>query len=426
MTTSEYPLLTALMAPCTGQEFLEHYWPSRTFEAHGPRARLPVVLHDPALESAAELAQRYQGLLRFTHGRTERVVTVNNVDAVSLLDMGLTVQFVGIANLLPNAHAFLRQLETELGLHAGSMTMSAFAAPRQEGLVCHFDNGDLISVQLAGSKKFHYAPDAALCGPMGGQYVAGTMPFEDLYAQASEGFPDPITAHFETALMEPGSVLFLPRGSWHYTEASGDSLSISIVSLAPAALTCLLEQLRLLLLQDARWRRPLINGLGDSARDVKAHAGVAELLATLPEVIARLTPEDVLSAAAGLPWRLQHIGSSSRFLRTPHSRIEIGTAKSNGMLPLTFEVGITRKLRRPAAQLEISASTVPLLRWIKGRTSGPFTAGELEAAFPNEEFSTLKQVLELCVNAQFLRLLWFPVLERAPGTPCRDGEQAQR
>jgi ribosomal protein L16 Arg81 hydroxylase len=412
MTVSEYPLLTALMAPCTGQEFLERYWPSRAFEVHGPRARLPAVFLDPALDSAAELAQRYRGTLRFTHGRTERVVTANNVDAVSLLDMGLTVQFVSIADLLPNAHAFLRQLETELGLHAGSVTMSAFAAPQEEGLVCHFDNGDLISVQLAGCKKFHYAPDVALCSPIGGQWVAGTMPFEDLYAQANEGFPEPGAAHFEVARMEPGSVLFLPRGSWHYTEASGDSLSISIVSLAPAALTCLLEQLRLLLMQDARWRRPLMGGSGDSAREVKAHARVAELLATLPEMVARLTPEDVLGAAASLPWRLQRIGPASRFLRTPHSRIEIGTARPNGMLPLTFEVGITRKLRRPVAQLGISASTVPLLRWIEGRTSGPFTAGELEAAFPNEEFSTLKQVLELCVNTQFLRLLWFPSLER--------------
>ena len=267
-------------------------------------------------------------------------------------------------------------------------------------------------MQLTGSKRFHYTPDPGLCDPTGGQYTAETVPFDDLYPQASRGFPDPGRAHFETALMEPGSVLFLPRGTWHYTEASANSLSISIVAQAPAALLCLLDQLRLLLLQDARWRRPVIGGFGDSPRDVEARVQVAQLLATLPEITGRLAPEDLLSAPASLAWRLQRIGSASRFQRTPYTRMEIGTAGANGMLPLTFRLGITRKLTRPFEQLEISATTVPLLRWIEDRTDGPFTASELAAAFPNAPFPTLKQVLELCVQAQFLRLLWFPALER--------------
>lgn len=409
---AEYPLLTALVAPCPGEEFLQHYWPSRAFQVHGPRERLPAIFLDPMLDSAAELGQRYSGPLRFTHGGTERMVTVADANAVSLLDMGLTVQFLGLANLLPNATAFLRQLEAELGLHVGAVTMSAFAAPQEGGLVCHFDNCDLISVQLTGSKRFHYSPEAGLCDPTGGQYVAGTVPFDELYAQACGGFPDPATAQFETALMEPGSVLFLPRGSWHYTEASENSLSISIVADAPAALRCLLDQLRFLLLQDARWRRPLIGGLGDTPRDAQVRAQVAQLLATLPEIIGRLAPEDLLCAPAGLAWRQQRIVPASRFVRTPYTRVEIGPARANGMLPLTFLLGVTRKLNRPVGQVEISAATLPLLRWIEGRTHGAFAASELAAAFPDEPFAALKQVLELCVQTQFLRLLWFPPLER--------------
>ncbi|MFO1324196.1 MAG: cupin domain-containing protein [Burkholderiales bacterium] len=407
---SGYPLLDALMAPCPGKAFVEQYWPSRPFVVHGPRERLPAPLLDPALASAAELAQRYSGPLRFTHGGTERMVTVGDANAVSLLDMGLTVQFIGIASLLPNAPAFLRQLETELALHAGAVTMSAFAAPREGGLVCHFDACDLISVQLAGSKRFHHAPVDGLPFPTGGQYVADTVPFDEMYAQVGRGFPDPGGARFEIALMEPGSVLFLPRGTWHYTESSTNSLSISIIADAPAALRCLLDQLRLLLLQDPQWRRPLVGGFGDSLRDAEARAQVAQLLATLPGVVARLTPADVLNAPASLAWRLQRIDAESRFRRTPYTRIEIGPAAASGKLPLTFVVGQTRKLTRAAANVEISATTVPLIRWIEGRTDGPFTGGELAAAFPDEPFAALKQVLELCVQTQFVRLLGFPAL----------------
>ncbi|HTP98046.1 MAG TPA: cupin domain-containing protein [Casimicrobiaceae bacterium] len=410
MAASDYPLLTALMAPCTAEAFLREHWPSRAMQVHGPRERLPSLLLDPVLASAAELAQRYSGPLRFTHGGTERMVTVSDVNAVSLLDMGLTVQFLNLPSVLSGVPAFLRQLEGELGLHANSIMFSVFAAPREGGLVCHFDNCDLISVQLAGSKHFHYAPEAGLRDPTGGQYVADTVPFDDLYAQACTGFPDPTGAHFETALMEPGSVLFVPRGSWHYTEASDNSLSVSIVADPPAALRCLLDQLGMLLLQDARWRRPLIGGLGDSPRDAQTRAQLAQLLETLPEIVGRLAPEDLLSAPASAAWRMQRIGPSTRFARTPFARIELGTQRANGMLPLTFRVGVTRKLTRPAAQMEVSATTVPLMRWIEAQTHGPFAASDLAAAFPDESFATLRQLLQRCVQAQFLRLLWFPAL----------------
>jgi hypothetical protein len=166
----------------------------------------------------------------------------------------------------------------------------------------------------------------------------------------------------------------------------------------------------MLLLQDPRWRRPLIGGLGDSPRDAQTRAQLAQLLETLPGIVGRLAPKDLLSAPANAAWRLQHIGPSTRFTRTPFARVELGAERANGMLPLTFEVGVTRKLTRAAAQVEVSSTTVPLLRWIEGQTHGPFAAGDLAAAFPGESFATLKQVLQLCVQTQFLRLLWFPAL----------------
>ena len=45
------------------------------------------------------------------------------------------------------------------------------------------------------------------------------------------------------------------------------------------------------------------------------------------------------------------------------------------------------------------------------QTSGPFSAAQMQAAFPEESFAGLKGYLELFVKAQFLKLLWFPLLE---------------
>jgi hypothetical protein len=208
--------------------------------------------------------------------------------------------------------------------------------------------------------------------------------------------------------MRPGSVLFLPRGYWHFTTAGEDSLSISIAVDTPPALRCLLDQLKCLLLQDPRWRRPL-GGAGERDRD-DARRCAAELLATLPAVTARLTPDDIVRAPAGLEWRLAHVEPASRFQRTPHGRVEIGAPLPNGKLPMHFVLGRSPMLATPSAPLEISAGTAPLMRWMEAQTRGPFTAAALADAFPAIPFATLADVLRLCVQAQFLRLLWFPPL----------------
>ncbi len=164
---AECPLLTALMAPCSSDDFLDQYWPSRAFVAHGPRARLPAMLLEPVLEGATPLAQSYSGRLRFTHGGSERMLPVGDASPPSLLDMGLTVQFVDVERYLQRAPAFVRQLELELGLHEGAVSMSAFASAGDGGLSCHFDTSELISVQLEGTKRFHFAPMMEIQNPLG-------------------------------------------------------------------------------------------------------------------------------------------------------------------------------------------------------------------------------------------------------------------
>lgn len=410
MAASEYPVLSALMAPHSAEDFLEHYWPSRATAVHGTLERLPAIFRDPMLASPVALAQQCHGRLRFTHGGSARMVTVADGDPAYLLDMGLTLQFADVAKYLQKAPAFTRQLEHELGLHEGAVNLSAFASPKDDGLTCHYDAAEVISVQLHGSKRWHYAPVSELTHPVGGQYAPGDTPYDELYPQAAHGFPDPETAQFEYATLVPGSVLFLPRGTWHYTAATANSLSISIAVDTPSAIRGLCDQLRALLLQDENWRKPLTAGLGEGPRDAAVRADCAQLLAALPAVIAQLSPDDLLAAPAGVAWRVHRIDPASRFQRAPQARVEIGPAGASGKLSLSFRLGLTPSLSRPAGQVEFPASSLPLLQWIEARTDGPFTAAALQAAFPAIPFATLKDVLSVCVQVQYLRLLWYPAL----------------
>lgn len=412
LSAPSWPLLAALFAPCAAHEFRDRHWPGVPLAVHGPRARLPLPFNDDALASAPALAQRYRGRLRFTHGGSERMVRADGTDAQSLLDMGLTVQFVDVVQVLPQGPAFLRALEAELGLHEGATTMCAFASAPDDGLNRHFDAAELISVQLTGTKQFHYAPVPEMPVPTGGQYAPRAAPVDELYPQATHGFPDPARVTFATAAMAPGSVLFLPRGTWHYTQAGAPSLSISIVVDPPAALRCLLDQLRLLLLQDPAWRMPLIGGYGDRPQDARVRVHAAALLAGLPAVIARLTAEDLLSAPASVDWRLAHMTPATRFQRAPHTRFEIGPAGPHGGVAVRFFAGHGPALAQPTGEVEVSPGTLPILRWLDARCDGPFTAAQVATAFAGEPLPALQQVLGLCVQTQLLRVLWYaPLLD---------------
>jgi len=406
----EYPLLAALMAPGSAAEFLDRYWPRCAFATHGPCERLPAMMLDKLLSSPIELAQGYRGRLRFTGGGCERMVQVADVSAATLQDMGLTLQFIDIGLCLPGAPAFMRQLEAELGLHEGSISISAFNAPREGGLRCHYDAQDLISVQLHGTKEFRYAPMQEIRNPFGWQFTPRGPDNEELYPQAGAGFPDPRGASFETAHMQPGSVLFLPRGTWHYTEASDDSLSLSIMVDPAPALQCALDQLRLLLLQDGDWRAPLYGARGSGRRREAARAEAAALLAALPAVVARLSPEDLLDSPSGPERRLERIDSGSRFQRTPYANLECTPGEASGMYRLAVRFGHTASLTQVSTQADISAATLPVFQWLEAQAAGPFSGAAVQAAFPATPFAVLKDILCLCVRAQFLKLLRFPSL----------------
>jgi ribosomal protein L16 Arg81 hydroxylase len=94
------------------------------------------------------------------------------------------------------------------------------------------------------------------------QFNPGDVTYDDRYPQSTDGFPDPEVSAFECIVMKPGSVLFMPRGTWHRTETLGLSLSVSIILRPPSALESVLDALRARLLQDPAWRKPLHGAWG--------------------------------------------------------------------------------------------------------------------------------------------------------------------
>ncbi len=407
-------MLAALLSSKAADEFLTQYWPKRLFVAQSDPTRWPAVLRCEELASVQNLAKRYRGSLRFTHGRkSDQMIQIDRVDPAILFEMGLTLNFEDIGPYVPGAPEFLRMLEVELGLNEGSLVMSAFASPYQDGLGCHFDAQDVISIQLLGTKRFHYAPVQEVAMPYGTQYIPGGKPYDEMYAQAQNGFPDNKNVKFETAEMKPGSVLFLPRGTWHYTEASEPSLSLSITISPPTLLDSAMEQLRWLLLQDSAWREPLYGATGNGTQHANLHAQTKHLLAHLPQLVSSLSPEDLIQAPIPVAKRLDQISDKSRFQRIPDAVLEVENQKSpQGLSVAVIRQGHSESTTRISARLETPLEVLAVFRWID-RQRKPFTGAEVQKAFPQTPFEELKKIFITLIRAQFIKMFWFAELTPA-------------
>jgi ribosomal protein L16 Arg81 hydroxylase len=406
-------VLAALVAPHSVEEFLTQYWPDRVFASHGDPARLPSFLRAGELAGVESLSRVYRGTMRFTTGRKyQMMASIDQLPAMSLYRMGLTVQFEDISAVVAPTNAELRRLEAELGVNTGTARASAFASPVSEGLGVHFDSYDLFSIQLRGTKRFNVAPVTELKYPTGSQFVPGTEAFDDLYPQVGNGFPQARSAEFTCVDMQPGSVLFLPRGTWHHTECGADSLSVSVSLFMSSAADWVLRELRLLMLQDSQWRRPLYGAWGSESGRQAAESQLARLLAALPGLARQLSPEGVTRNLLPLEQRLNSIGPHDRFQRTPHTRLDVEESPSpivDARPWISFKVWDSNYGEGTGARVQVSRAAVPVFRRIAEQAK-PFSAADLAERFPDLPFTAHQQILQVAAGAGFVKLLWFAAL----------------
>ena len=410
---AEPEVLKALLGAESLGEFFRDYWPGRVFVARGELERLPPALLHEELNHFDALSRRYKGVVSFFgDSKSAHMVPVEGVEAAAPYRCGLSVYLTDVGPYFPEVNRMIRDLERELGINEGCARAGVFASPTKGGISCHYDSVDVISVQLRGTKKFDVAPVAGLRNPWGFQFVPGSRPIDDLYPQVGEGFPDWETAEFQTVEMTPGTVLYMPRGNWHRTESQGDSIAVSIGIEAPSAAECVLEQLRLLLLQDPEWREPLYGAWGTGSMHAAAIDKAAALMATLPGLAASLDPEYLATPKLSEQQRIAQTTVRSWVQRTPNSWLILTDPPADSVEEdsLLAQVEINdRSYKRIATEIEMPARCAPILRWIDEQ-SGSFQVSEVVAKFSELTAEQHVELIQSLAAGGLLKVLWFSKL----------------
>jgi 50S ribosomal protein L16 3-hydroxylase len=207
--------VAALLGLDDPRDFLDGAWPERTFLAHGPIARLRGLV-DYELDDLLRMKKSFTKAFVHTHDSARPALHLSPGQERALYDAGHTIYFHGLR--APGLDAWVDALEEELGLVRGATTVSAFALRRGPGLRTHYDRTENFVCQAQGTKRWRVAPNDHVRYPSVGHF-AGAPLTPTLTIEAPNGLPASLPEPHETIDLEPGSVLFVPRGVWHDTEA---------------------------------------------------------------------------------------------------------------------------------------------------------------------------------------------------------------
>jgi ribosomal protein L16 Arg81 hydroxylase len=205
---------------------------------------------------------------------THSVFPINPTNAGQFQAIGATLYFVNVP--LP---ALTDALADFLGAPRRKVIASLFYTPAGGGAVPHFDKNENFTIQLTGAKRWQVG-ETPMVPVTPESYTLGSTAIMSALAPLLEKAQRPPE---RTVDLEPGTLLYVPRGTVHHTGAGESSWSLNL-SYSPATWLNLLQAgLTQRLAASPRWRG-IVTGVGGDPAARGANL-LPELLVELREAL---------------------------------------------------------------------------------------------------------------------------------------------
>jgi ribosomal protein L16 Arg81 hydroxylase len=199
----------------------------------------------------------------------EKPLTAQIKAAYKLYADGYTIVVNGLEWRSQPVRQLCRYLEAELSHPVG---VNAYATPRgSQGFSVHFDDHDVIILQIDGTKHWEiYPPDTLL-------------PLEEKASEFKPTADAQLPKPHLTAALEPGDLLYLPRGWTHAARSSeASSLHLTVGIFVYRWADFIQQALHDVSVQDVRFRRALPPGfLNDGTQSDSLRANLEQLMGAL-------------------------------------------------------------------------------------------------------------------------------------------------
>jgi ribosomal protein L16 Arg81 hydroxylase len=291
------------------------------------------------------------------------------------LKRGATLVANDIDHLSPGLTAFADAMEQALGGKVqGNLYLSSRGRP---GFGAHFDTHDVYAVHVEGTKTWHIYEGRA-------QDPIAHPLFKSLSREHHEQAKG---AKVMDVHMEPGDLLYLPRGQYHDALADeGGTVHIAFGVTYPIGfdvMTLLFDRVA----AEPEFRANLPRPDGPSAGALAAH------LAALGERIQTILAEPATAAQIAALQRgfryARHAYDLPGLLEQPADDRFRVRAKGIRMVQQGGRYGIVQEGSRAAT--EVPAEVSPMVAWVLERRE--FTRSDLAAAFPERQSAQIAQLL---------------------------------
>lgn len=250
--------LEEMFDPMTRSQFFENYLGNKPIVLHNRQEVFADLTHLPFLKSFDDLIKAWPtAVTAYLPGTPDEVNSskLSVEDAKKAFEQeGRGLCFDDANNYSPEINEWLEMLKMDLGISNLTISRSLiYAIAKGKGTAAHFDQNINFVYQVHGTKKWWVAPNTSVENPMT-RHTIGHPLDEELASYAQNPMPDSMPEDAEEFILKPGSLMFLPRGAWHKTEALSDAISLNFTYSAPTWIDILTTALRARLAQSDVWR----------------------------------------------------------------------------------------------------------------------------------------------------------------------------
>jgi hypothetical protein len=254
-------------------------------------------------------------------------------DLAALCQQGATLIINEVHKFCPELATVAAALRAEFG--CGTQINAYASYPGKQGFNCHYDTHDVFILQIAGCKQWHVFPDTF------------KYPLVD---QKSADQTPPLGEPYLTPVLEPGDVLYIPRGHWHDAIAQTEPTLHLTVGIHNRTGISLLEWLVDELRQQEQWRASLPRHSDADQFNAQIQALTAQLSQTVlnPSLGERygqyLDRRNRPIARYAFPsqagFQIFPSGVQTRFWRSPWQSLQ-ASAQADGYCLLTADKSVT-------------------------------------------------------------------------------------
>jgi lysine-specific demethylase/histidyl-hydroxylase NO66 len=368
--------LAWLLEPLLVETFLDEIWGKDHHHITGSRSFDALLPGPSTVDGLLELFRHEPSGLRLVRGKDKKDpdgyrLADGTLDVASVRNdfaEGYTIVLDGVEQYVRPIGTLARSLEVELNFPT---QVNAYITPPQStGLVPHYDDHDVLILQIQGSKTWRL-------------YVGADLPPREIQrdkdkAVVLETLPTPTDVH-----LEAGDVLYVPRGRVHAAETQSEpSIHLTVGIHAPTVLMLAIGALYSQSFRDDRLNARLpVRHLDDAELDATVRDLVLEAVATVQDPDAMTDGVGLLSDVLVRRGKCPPVGQiagahtvdmQSRVVKYQPLYSRVKTA--DGEVTLQF------------ASLSINAGSdhAAALRFVSASTE-PFQVGDLPGLRPEQQ-----------------------------------------